>query len=72
MVETIDCDGKPLIDFDDQKKKSNLWRIGVLLYGMAVPLVVTTNFMYFVPLNAFTKMFDKDFLKAHPLLDVTN
>lgn len=72
MVETIDGDGKPLIDFEDQKKKSNLWRVGVLLYGMAVPLVITTNFIYFVPLSKFTKMFSKDILKAHPLLHITN
>jgi len=60
------------IDYKDPKKKSNLWRTGVLLYGMAIPLVITSNFMYFVPLKSFTGIFSKELLKTHSLLDVTN
>jgi hypothetical protein len=63
---------KGSIDYSDKKKKSNLWRIGVLLYSIAIPLVMTANFIYFVPLSWFTKMLSEDFLKKHPLLDVTN
>jgi len=60
------------INYSDPKKRSNLWRIGVLLYGIAIPLVITSNFIYFVPLSSFTSMFDKKFLAAHPYMDITN
>jgi len=60
------------IVYSDEKKRSNLWRTGVLLYGIAIPLVITSNFIYFVPLNSFTGMWSKEILKAHPLLNITN
>lgn len=60
------------IDYSDKKKKSNLWRIGVLLYSIAIPLVMTANFVYFMPISVFSKMFSASFLKAHPSLDITN
>jgi len=60
------------IQYSDEKKRSNLWRTGVLLYGIAIPLVFTSNFIYFVPLSSFTGMWSKEILKAHPLLDITN
>jgi Ca2+/Na+ antiporter len=60
------------INYSDEKKRSNLWRIGVLLYGIAIPLVITSNFIYFVPLSSFSSMFDKKFLAAHPYMDITN
>ena len=33
------------IDYGNKKKKSNLWLIGVFLYGQAIPMVITTNFV---------------------------
>ena len=47
------------IEYSDTKKRSNLWRTGVLLYGLAIPLVITSNFIYFVPLDSFTGMYSK-------------
>ena len=61
-----------LIDYSDQKKKSNLWRTGVVLYGIAIPLVITSNFIYFVPLSSFTGMWTTKDLENHPFLNVTN
>jgi len=47
------------IEYSEIKKRSNLWRTGVLLYGLAIPLVITSNFIYFVPLDSFTGMYSK-------------
>lgn len=47
------------IEYTETKKRSNLWRTGVLLYGLAIPLVITSNFIYFVPLDSFTGMYNK-------------
>lgn len=63
---------KGSILYSDQDKKSNLWRTGVLLYALAIPLVITSNFLYFVPLKSFTGMFDKSILKDYPNLNVIN
>jgi hypothetical protein len=35
-------------------------------------MVITSNFIYFVPLKTFTDMFSAATLKAHPWLDVKN
>ena len=36
------------IDYSNKKKKSNLWLIGVFLYGQAIPMVITINFVTFI------------------------
>lgn len=57
---------------NNKKKKSNLWRMGVLFYSLAIPLVVTSNFIYFIKFKWFTELFDKETLEKYPLLDITN
>lgn len=60
------------IDYKDNKKKSNIWMTGVFFYTMAWPMVMVSNFLFFVNMAAVSsKLSDKMKTKA-PFLDITN
>lgn len=37
------------IEYKDKKKKSNLWLWGIFLYSQAIPFVIVSNIIYWVP-----------------------
>lgn len=51
---------KNKIDYNDKKKKSNFWMIGVFFYSVAWPMVLASNFLYFVNLSTLSSKFSNN------------
>lgn len=43
------------IEYKDKKKKMNVWMSGVFFYTMAWPMVITSNFMYWVDITKISR-----------------
>ena len=61
---------KPKINYDDKKKKSNMWTTGVFFYTQAIPFVVVSNIIYFVDFKGLGRMLPQKYLNKHPFLNM--
>jgi hypothetical protein len=60
------------VDYNDKKKKSNFWMIGVFFYSVAWPLVLASNFLYFVDLGALSNKLSIKVKTKLPFLNIRN
>ena len=60
------------VDYNDKKKKSNFWMTGVLFYSIAWPMVLASNYLYFVDLAALSSKLSPKLKTKLPFLNIRN